>query len=334
MRRLLTLFLLSGFLLAACAPIIPGGSGVSTGVVVTAVAGTVVPVTLPPADYTPPPYPTPLPPTPIPPLPGGLSPTALKYRLLDQYPNFFFCDPDYYPVAHEDELSLALARFPQIQADSEEFQAILEHNGLTGLSTFTDDQKIRIYQDYKKLNALYFEVAGDRYRFQFRVSSDQQQGYLLKGTIDASGKIKVDSKEATFVTCPICLAVGTLIDTPRGPVAVQDLQPGDPVWTVNLRGERISAAVLQTGHIRVPASHRMADILLEDGRELLVSPGHPGIDGRALGELRAGDFLDGTRVRTSDLVPYAGGATYDLLPSGPTGFYWANGILIASTLKK
>ena len=28
------------------------------------------------------------------------------------------------------------------------------------------------------------------------------------------------------------------------------------------------------------------------------------------------------------------GATYDVLPSGETGFYWANGVLLGSTLWK
>jgi hypothetical protein len=32
-------------------------------------------------------------------------------------------------------------------------------------------------------------------------------------------------------------------------------------------------------------------------------------------------------------LPYRGGATYDLLSSGDTGFYWANGILMGSSLK-
>ena len=31
------------------------------------------------------------------------------------------------------------------------FQAILEHNGLANLTSFTDDQKMLIYKDYKKL---------------------------------------------------------------------------------------------------------------------------------------------------------------------------------------
>jgi hypothetical protein len=78
----------------------------------------------------------------------------------------------------------------------------------------------------------------------------------------------------------------------------------------------------------------MMHILLEDGRELWVSPGHPTADGRIFGDLIAGDLLDGSRVRNVERVPYGQPFTYDLLPSGGTGFYWANGILIGSTLNR
>ena len=329
MMKTLLAFALA-LLLASCAP---AASGISmTGSISTAEIGTVVPVTLPPSNYTPPPAPTNPPSTAIPSLPGGLSPTELKYRLLEQYPNFFFCDPDYYPVAHDDELSLALARFPQIRADTGQFQAILEHNGLTGLASLSDDQKMLVYGDYKKLNALFLELAGDKYRFQFQVSNQDEQAFFIKGTIDGQGKITVQSKDPTIAICPICLALGTLIDTPRGPVAVQDLHPGDLVWTLNSEGRRIAAPILRTGHVRVPSTHRMAHILLDDGRELLASPGHPTADGRTLGSLHPGDFLDGAHVLRLELVPYTGGATYDILPSGGTGFYWADAILAGSTL--
>jgi hypothetical protein len=73
-------------------------------------------------------------------------------------------------------------------------------------------------------------------------------------------------------------------------------------------------------------------LILDDGRELWVSPGHPTADGRTAGELQAGDRLAGGRVIVAEPVRYAGAATYDLLPAGDTGFYWANGILLASTL--
>jgi hypothetical protein len=76
----------------------------------------------------------------------------------------------------------------------------------------------------------------------------------------------------------------------------------------------------------------MMHLMLEDGRELWVSPGHPTADGLRVRKFQPGDLLDGSRVRSAESEPYAGAATYDLLPAGGTGLYWANGILIASTL--
>jgi len=55
-------------------------------------------------------------------------------------------------------------------------------------------------------------------------------------------------------------------------------------------------------------------------------------DGRALGALAFGDQLDGSTLTLWELIPYAGDRTYDLLPNGPSGAYWANGILLSSTL--
>ena len=81
-----------------------------------------------------------------------------------------------------------------------------------------------------------------------------------------------------------------------------------------------------------PAGHRMVHLRVADGRELLASPGHRAASGRTLGSLAVGDLLDGSRVTHWELVAYDGDRTYDLLPGGPTGRYWANGILLASTL--
>jgi hypothetical protein len=278
------------------------------------------------------PIPTSAPPTLIPTLSSALSPTELKYRLLDQYPDFFFCDPDFYPIARADESDLARQRFPEIQANAEEFQAILVHNGLTGLSVFTDDQKLLIYRDYKKLAAITFELAGDQYQFQLQTSDANGQGFLVKGQIDGRGSIKVLERTPSITSCPICLALHTLIDTPRGPVPVENLRVGDPVWTANEAGERVPGVVLKAASVRVPATHEMVHITLDDGRELWASPGHPTADGRRLGDLKVGDLLDGGRILILEWVRYNQPATYDLLPSGETGFYWANGILIGSTL--
>jgi hypothetical protein len=56
------------------------------------------------------------------------------------------------------------------------------------------------------------------------------------------------------------------------------------------------------------------------------------MDGRALGTLSIGDTVDGASVIRADPVPYAREFTYDILPGGDTGGYWANGIPLGSTL--
>ena len=132
--------------------------------------------------------------------------------------------------------------------------------------------------------------------------------------------------------CPICLAKHTLIDTPQGAVAVEDLQKGAPVWTVNTSGERVVGFVTLASKTAVPPDHKMVQLVLKDGRTLLASPGHPTIDGRTVGDLAPGNKYDGSRVLSAERVSYGEGYTYDILPSGETGFYFANGILIDSTL--
>lgn len=134
--------------------------------------------------------------------------------------------------------------------------------------------------------------------------------------------------------CPICLAGSTLIDTPSGLVLVKNLQVGMPIWTVDKAGHRVSGTVAKTSKVSVPPTHQMVHLVLDDGRELFVSPGHPTIDGRNVGDLVQGDLYDGASVASVKRVSYGERATYDVLPSGETGFYWANGILLGSTLSR
>ena len=96
----------------------------------------------------------------------------------------------------------------------------------------------------------------------------------------------------------------------------------------------MEAIILETSKTSVPTTHQVIHVVLEDGRELFVSPGHPTTDGRTIGELSVGDVLDGSTIVRAESVSYAEGYTYDILPSGETGFYWANGILLASTLSR
>ncbi len=105
------------------------------------------------------------------------------------------------------------------------------------------------------------------------------------------------------------------------------------VWTIDIAGKRVASPVTMVGKTIVPSNHQVVHLVMNDGRELWVSPDHPTIDGRRIGQLHLNDPLDGGSIKSIDRVAYFNSATFDLLPAGATGFYWANGILIASTLK-
>jgi hypothetical protein len=128
--------------------------------------------------------------------------------------------------------------------------------------------------------------------------------------------------------CPICLAAGTRIATPDGDVAVEDVRVGMVVWSLR-DGERVAAPVEEVGRAAA-VGHAVVDLRLEDGRALHVSPGHPLLDGRPVGLLRAGDMVDGSRIASAALIPYEASHTYDLRAGDG---YWANGIPMGSTLR-
>jgi len=134
------------------------------------------------------------------------------------------------------------------------------------------------------------------------------------------------------IYCPICLDENTEIATPSGPVNVQKIKPGMFVWSHSAGGQKIAVPVLIAASTPVLKTHKVVHITLEDGRELFVSPGHPGFDGRDIETFVAGDEYNGVLISKLELVPYTGKKTWDLLPESPTGLYWANGILMGSTL--
>jgi hypothetical protein len=302
------------------ATIAPAGT-----VTATAISGTIVPGTIPP-NPTASPSPTPSP------APGGLTQAQLKYRLVDQFGRLLFCDPDYYPVARADEGALAHQRLPEIQKDAPTFSAILAHLGIPVASSYTSDQELAIYRDWKMLNAIRLEQVSGGFHF-LAIFGTPQQASRVDGTIDQRGNVTVASQTPSGQPpCPICLARGTRIATPSGDVAVEDLNVGDLVWTLDA-GVRVAVPLVEIGSTPVPATHRVVQLRLSDGRAVDVSPGHPTADGRKVGDLRGGDRYDGAIVMSATLSPYSGGSTFDVLPAGASGTYWANGVLLGSTLR-
>lgn len=264
--------------------------------------------------------------------PSQYSQPELEYRLISNFGDVFYCDPDYYPVARVgQEEQNALDQFSVIRSNQAEFSAILKHLDLPDKPEYTTEEKVLIYREHKELTlAVQMTVSGDAYNFTLRVGDGQ--GERIDGVITKAGKITVTARETSFNTCPICLASGTLIDTPEGPVPVEQLQKGMFVWTVGESGQRIAAVVTDTVSTPVPLLFQVVMITLNDGRVVTASPGHPTADRRALGDYRVGDIMDGGIVMVVARIAYNDGATYDLLPSGATGLYWANGILLQSTL--
>ena len=267
------------------------------------------------------------------PSPQPLTAAQLKYRVIDELGRPMFCDPDFYPVARADEGDLARQRFPDLQKDTETFTATVARLKLTG-PAYTADQQLAIYREWKTLNALALQPVNDVWGFTYIAEKASSVGERVDGRVSAHGRVTVLSRTPSGPPpCPICLALGTRIATPRGEIAVENLLVGDVVWTTDVHGERIAAPLIAVGSTPVPGTHEVVRLALDDGRAVFVSPGHPTADGRLVGDLVSGDTLNGARVATAERVRYLGGATYDILPAGASGVYWANGVLLGLTLR-
>ena len=264
------------------------------------------------------------------------SQAELKLGLIDSYGPLWYCDPDFFPIAHGEEIDNAKARWPDVLADAA-VKAITRKLGLDPAAAFTDAQKLVVYRAWKVLRAIALDPIGnDTYRFDYLAEPKAGAGEGLRtaGTITTSGAITVEQQAAAAApNCPICLPRGTRIETPSGGTLVEALQIGDAIWTLDRQGRPVAGVVIALGSTPAPANHHVVRVVLADGRSVTASPGHPLADGRHLGVLRAGDLVDGSAVTSADLIPYGGGRTYDLVVSGPTGSYLVDGIALGSTIR-
>ncbi len=194
-----------------------------------------------------------------------------------------------------------------------------------------------IFSDHVSgLNFMEYPIAREEgFPITLRVGEMVSNGCTVELTL-----LKINDSTATFLKkeyndrpCPICLSEDTMIDTPDGPINVKELKKGMALFTQDSSGNRNIGTILETGKTLVPPDHKMVHIVLEDNRELYGSSNHPTSDGSVLGELLVGDILDGKKIMIAETIPYSGTHTYDILPSGSTGHYWANEILMKTTLK-
>lgn len=259
----------------------------------------------------------------------------LRYRIIDHFGHLWFCDPDSYPIARPlREQEMALRAFPTIREEGETFRAIATHLGLKAENAVSNEQKVSIYREYKRLRwGIHLEGAAAKYNFRIAVR-EPEGGFRVEGVIDSDGHVTVLKKEPAFLTCPVCLAGDTLIDTPEGPVAVKNVEMGRLVWTMDTSHRRVAVPILRTIAVPVSGEYSMVHLVMKDGRELRASPGHPTADGHRIEDLARDATYDGSSVESAHFVAYGETDTYDLLPAGPTGLYWANGILLRSTLRE
>lgn len=131
-----------------------------------------------------------------------------------------------------------------------------------------------------------------------------------------------------------CLPEEADISTPGGERVVSRLQEGDLVWTQTAAGEKIKAPIVRTAKVAAPEGHFMITIFLADGRSVTASPEHPLSDGRVFAEVEVGDIIGNVELAEVKRQVYSNKYTYDILPGGETGYYWADGVLLQSTLAK
>ena len=255
----------------------------------------------------------------------------LRYRLLDRYHDFAFCDPDLYPVARDDEAAAAEDWWTRTDPSSPERLAILRQHDYH--EPLTTSQRLVAYRDHKRLTVIIMTPVASGYRYTLSISTNgDEPNQTVTGTITFVGTVTEASRTQRPGGCPICLEAATRIATPTGDRPIANISAGDLVWTVDAPGHMIAAPVQHTVRRPTPGPHLMLQLVLADGRTLIAAGAHPDVHGHDLSELRVGLAYDGSTVASTAWVASTSIATYDILPSGLTGAYWANGILVGSTL--
>ena len=268
---------------------------------------------------------------------GNATEAELRLVLINDLGPRWYCDPDEFPVAHGSEQERAIERYDEMVEEHDVFSAAAAWLGIDPAAAHTDAEKLAIYRLWKVAISIPMEPVGDgRFRFDYaaRPPVRDAEGKRITGIINPDRTITDRAAEpAQEPICPICLALGTLIETPDGAVPVEQLRLGDPVWTLSADGRRVAGTVIALGSTEAPPEHEVIRLRLADGRSVTASPGHPLADGRLIGDLAVGDLVDGSRVVGAERLPYPFGSTFDLVASGETGWYFAGGIPLGSTLR-
>lgn len=268
------------------------------------------------------------------------APASLQFIVVDRFGPPVACYPDSYPVGRPDgERHAAEQWWSELNVGSTHGRAIIDRLGWSFPPSAAQVDRVAAYREYKKLRTVHMIPvdSGLAYQFEFNGpiaggtgSWDGGRATRYVGFILPDGRIESVIERPNDVACPICLDGATRIRVPGGERPVRLLRPGDPVMSVGRGGVPIVTTVRRS--VRRPAQGPLLALRLTDGRVLRMAAAHPLPDGRSAGVLAAGDHLNGSRIVRRDAVEPSLGATFDILPDGPTGHYWAEGILLGSTI--
>jgi hypothetical protein len=130
----------------------------------------------------------PLPPAPVPPIVvTRIEQPKLRYKILDSFPDVRYCASTF------DDSRREIDAFPQIQADQETFKEISAHLYLKPDTEISDQQKLLVYREYAKLQALTFDFLVSKYQFKY--------GPYV-GLVNQAGQIKI-LKTLQHNSCPL-----------------------------------------------------------------------------------------------------------------------------------
>lgn len=128
---------------------------------------------------------------------------------------------------------------------------------------------------------------------------------------------------------PNCLSPDTRIKTDGIQKRIADIKVGDIV----ISDDDNKVKVIKIKKIEAK-KYKILKVEFNDGTILEISPNHPTSDGRLFKDLMMGDIVNNRIVIETKLIQYNYKYTYDILPDSEKGNYYANSVLVGSTLKK
>lgn len=169
---------------------------------------------------------------------------------------------------------------------------------------------------------------GTTINLKLKLNNERELTGTLEGGLTFEAR-KLNSNKSCPV--PICLSPDTRIRTVGVQKRIADIREGDLVFSFNKEEKKV-VKVIKTSKAEVK-NFKILKVTFNDGTVLQISPGHPTSDKRLFKELMLGDIVDNRMVTEIKQIPYTYKYTYDILPDSESGSYYANGILVGSTLK-